>query len=156
MAVTPVFAISGGITKLSHTCFNWTNLMTLDPAHLLRFARRCLLVVLLLATPVLAGDPVPFSEESAASGAELFQRYCTECHGRDGRAEMDVISDATNLTEPGEYYNGASRDDMFRSIHDGAGVGMPPFSFQLQEQTDIWHLVNFIRSLWTAEQRETY
>jgi hypothetical protein len=69
---------------------------------------------------------------------------------------MDVISDATNLTEPDEYYNGASREAMFRSIHDGAGVGMPPFSFQLQEQADIWHLVNFIRSLWDAQQREAH
>lgn len=120
-----------------------------------RSGLRCWLqVACLVAAPALADDSVPYSEDSVAQGAILFQRYCTECHGRDGRAQMDVISDATNLTAPEEYYSGASRGEIYRSIHDGAGVGMPGFSFQLQEPAEIWHLVNFIRSLWTPQQRE--
>ncbi len=111
--------------------------------------------ICLVSASALADDPTPYSDSSVAQGATLFQRYCTECHGKDGRAQMDVISDATNLTAPEEYYSGTSREDMYRSIHDGAGVGMPGFSFQLQEQAEFWHLVNFIRSLWTPQQRES-
>jgi len=66
---------------------------------------------------------------------------------------MDVISDATDLTDPEAYYNGSTQDDMFVSIRDGAGVGMPPWNFQIKDEQDMWHLVNFIRSLWTTEQR---
>jgi len=102
---------------------------------------------------VQADDAVAYSEESAAQGAQLYQHFCTECHGKDGKALMDVISDATDLTDPEAYYNGSTREDMFRSISDGAGVGMPPWKSQFKNEQDMWHLVNFIRSLWTQEQR---
>ena len=106
------------------------------------------------AMPLQADDGVAYSDESAAKGAKLYQFFCTECHGRDGRALMDVISDATDLTDPEGYYNGSTREDMFRSISDGAGVGMPPWKSQFTDEQDMWHLVNFIRSLWTTEQRQ--
>jgi len=102
---------------------------------------------------VQADDAVAYSEESAAQGAQLYQHFCTECHGKDGKALKDVISDATDLTDPEAYYNGSTREDMFRSISDGAGVGMPPWKSQFKNEQDMWHLVNFIRSLWTQEQR---
>jgi len=40
---------------------------------------------------------------------------------------------------------------MFRSISEGAGVGMPPWKSQLKSEQEIWDLVNFIRSLWAEE-----
>jgi mono/diheme cytochrome c family protein len=111
------------------------------------------LVLLFLALPVAAENPVPYSDESVARGSVLYLRYCTECHGKDGRAQMDVISDATDLTDPEAYYNGTTGQDMFNSIRNGAGVGMPPWTMQIPDEADSWHLVNFIRSLWTQEQR---
>jgi len=42
----------------------------------------------------------PSTPESVQAGAQLYLHYCTACHGKDGRALMDVISDATDLTEP--------------------------------------------------------
>ncbi len=60
------------------------------------------------------------------------------------------------MTDPEAYYNGASQQDMFKSILNGAGVGMPPWNMQIKDQTDMWHLVNFIRSLWTQEQRDNF
>ncbi len=119
--------------------------------NLARLACTSLLVLGALSTR--ADNPVPYTDDSVASGAQLYLQYCTECHGKDGRALMDVISDATDLTDPEAYYNGSTEDDMFRSIHDGAGVGMPPWSHQIKDDRDMWHLVNFIRSLWTQEQR---
>jgi mono/diheme cytochrome c family protein len=109
---------------------------------------------LALTAPALA-NPVAYSEESIAAGAQLYQQFCTECHGKDGRAQMDVISDATNLTEPDEYYNGSTQQDIFTSIKNGAGVGMPPWSSQINDD-GTWNLVNFIRSLWTDEQRSAF
>ena len=37
---------------------------------------------------------------------------------------------------------------VFRSIRDGAGLAMPPFKTEVVAQDDLWHLVNFVRSLW--------
>jgi hypothetical protein len=30
---------------------------------------------------------------------------------------------------------------------------MPPFKSQFQKEEDLWHLVNFIRSLWPESMR---
>ncbi len=98
-------------------------------------------------------SPVSYSSASIAKGKALYLRYCTECHGADGKAQIDVIADATDLTEPEAYYSGTSEGEVFHSIRDGAGVAMPPFSFQIKEEVDIWHLVNFIRSLWPTDQQ---
>jgi mono/diheme cytochrome c family protein len=103
-----------------------------------------------------AANPVAPDAASVARGGQVFQQYCTECHGRDGKAQVDVISDATDLTEPEAYYSGASQDDIFNSISNGAGVAMPAWNVQISDETDIWHLVNFIRSLWTEEQRAAF
>ncbi len=104
----------------------------------------------------LAANPVASDAASVARGGQVFQQYCTECHGRDGKAQVDVISDATDLTDPEAYYSGASQDDIFNSISNGAGVAMPAWNVQIADETDIWHLVNFIRSLWTEEQRSAF
>jgi mono/diheme cytochrome c family protein len=97
---------------------------------------------------VIGAGPVSADEASVAQGAQLFQLYCTECHGRDGRAQMDVISDATDLTDPDAYYNGSTREDIYNSINNGAGVGMPAWRAQLGSDEKIWSLVDFIESLW--------
>jgi len=101
----------------------------------------------LLCTFQATANPAPTGEESVARGAQLFQQYCTECHGRDGRAQMDVISDATDLTDPDAYYSGSSEQEVFNSIANGAGVAMPAWRSQLGSDDAIWDLVNFIRSL---------
>ncbi len=125
----------------------------LTPGLLFKLGGAAALSMALIA-PIQA-NPVPYSEESIADGGQLYTQYCTECHGKDGRAQMDVISDATNLTEPAEYYNGSTQADIFNSIKNGAGVGMPPWSAQIKDD-DIWNLVNFVRSLWTEEQRSAF
>ena len=119
--------------------------------------RLALMVLFLVQTSApLASDPVPYDAVSIERGAQTYQRYCTECHGSDGRAQMDVISDATDLTDPDAYYNGSTLQDMYSSIAQGAGVGMPPFQAELKTEEAIWDLVNFIRSLWSEEQRSSH
>lgn len=98
-------------------------------------------------------SPVPFSKESIARGRATFARNCTACHGNDGKSEVDVVADATDLTEPKLWRSGTAEGEIFRSIRDGAGDTMPPFKSQLQKEEDLWHLVNFIRSLWPESTR---
>jgi mono/diheme cytochrome c family protein len=91
------------------------------------------------------------SADAVERGGRLFQQYCTECHGRDGRAQLDVIADATDLTLPAEYYNGSSDQDIYNSIANGAGVAMPAWRPVVGSDEAVWDLVYFVKSLW-AEQ----
>ena len=96
-------------------------------------------------------NPIPFSKQSIGRGRVIFKRMCTECHGPDGKGQMDVIADASDLTVPKRYYNGSTVGEIYASIKNGAGTNMPPFVDQLKKEDDLWHLVNFIQSLWADE-----
>jgi mono/diheme cytochrome c family protein len=98
-------------------------------------------------------SPVPYTKKSIAQGKTLFARACASCHGPDGKAQVDVVADATDLTAPQLYKSGASEGEIFRSIRDGAGETMPPFKTQISPESELWHLVNFTRSLWPESER---
>jgi mono/diheme cytochrome c family protein len=98
-------------------------------------------------------NPISFRKSSIARGRILFIRDCTECHGTDGKSQVDVIANATDLTEPKLWTSGTSEGEIFRSIRDGAGDAMPPFKPTIEDEKDMWHLVNFIRSLWPEPMR---
>jgi mono/diheme cytochrome c family protein len=78
---------------------------------------------------------------------------CTSCHGENGKAEGSLVADATDLTNPELYKSGTSEGEIFHSIRDGAGDQMPAFKSQIDSETDIWNLVNFVRSLWPESTR---
>ena len=98
-------------------------------------------------------NPVPYTKASIARGRLMYIRECTECHGMDGKSQVDVIANATDLTEPKFWKSGTSDGEIFRSIRDGAGDAMPPFSEKFEKAEDEWHLVNFLRSLWPDDKR---
>ena len=98
-------------------------------------------------------NPVPFTKKSIAAGRTTFLSTCSACHGPDGKAQIDVVADATDLTNPKAYKSGSSDGEIFRSIRDGAGETMPPFQTQLSGDTEIWNLVNYIHSLWPESMR---
>lgn len=93
-------------------------------------------------------NPIPYTRKSIAQGRSVFARYCTGCHGADGKATVDVVADATDLTDPKGYRDGSSDGEIYRSIRDGAGASMPSFKTQIDKDEDLWHLVNYIHSLW--------
>ena len=95
-----------------------------------------------------AQDRPPEDAAAIERGAQMYQQYCTECHGVDGRAQVDVIADATDLTQPDYYYNGSTDLDMFNSIANGAGVAMPAWRAQLGSDAAVWDLVYYIKTLW--------
>ena len=98
-------------------------------------------------------NPVAHTKKSVTRGKTLFARDCASCHGPDGKAQVDVVADATDLTSPKLYKSGWSEGEIYRSIRDGAGETMPSFKAQISDDQDLWHLVNFIRSLWPEAQR---
>jgi mono/diheme cytochrome c family protein len=98
-------------------------------------------------------SPVPFSKTSIARGKLLYTRACTECHGADGKSQVDVIANATDLTNPKAWRSGTSEGEIFRSIRDGAGEAMPPFAEKMPKEDDMWSLVNYLRSLWPESAR---
>lgn len=98
-------------------------------------------------------SPVAYTQKSIARGKTIYARFCTECHGVDGKAQIDVVANATNLTNPEKYLHGTTEGEIFRSLRDGAGVDMPPFKTMFKNEEDLWHMVNFIRSLWPEDKR---
>ena len=98
-------------------------------------------------------SPVPYNKKSITQGRSLFMRSCVGCHGADGKSQVDVVADATDLTDPKAWKNGISEGEIFRSIRDGQGASMPSFRTQIRNEEDLWHLVNFIRSLWPEAAR---
>jgi mono/diheme cytochrome c family protein len=98
-------------------------------------------------------SPVGYTKKSIDRGRVIFLQNCTSCHGENGKAEGSLIADATDLTTPSLYKSGTTEGEIFRSIRDGAGDQMPAFKSQLGSETDIWNLVNFIRSLWPEAMR---
>jgi mono/diheme cytochrome c family protein len=122
-------------------------------------------IILLLAALVLSGqdgklsagaakklkNPVPFTKKSISQGKDTFLRNCVGCHGDNGKALIDVVADATDLTDPKAFRDGTTDGEIFRSIRDGAGASMPSFKSQIEKEDDLWHLVNFIHSLWPSE-----
>lgn len=98
-------------------------------------------------------NPVPYSKKSIGQGRTTFARNCTGCHGNDGKSMVDVVADATDLTDPNGWRNGTTDGEIFRSIRDGAGASMPAFKSQISHEDDLWHLVNFVRSLWPEATR---
>jgi mono/diheme cytochrome c family protein len=100
-------------------------------------------------------SPVAYAKKSIDRGRVIFLQNCTMCHGENGKAEGSLVADATDLTSPKLYKSGSSEGEIFHSIRDGAGDQMPAFKSQLDSETDIWNLVNFIRSLWPESMRPT-
>lgn len=97
--------------------------------------------------------PVANTKKSIARGRVIFMQNCTSCHGENGKAEGSLVADATDLTSPQLYKSGTSEGEIFHSIRDGAGDQMPAFKSQLDNETDIWNLVNFVRGLWPESMR---
>lgn len=124
----------------------------MSPKYTLALMLRSLTFATCLFSSAVYAD-IPFSVESAEAGRALFMSNCTQCHGNDGKSHVDVISDATDLTEPDLYRNGATDADIISSIRDGVGGVMPEWGRVFKNTADIEHLKNFIKSLWPADQR---
>ena len=127
------------------------------------FFLRALLIGMLLAT--LAGrmammaqgnpeaarikNPVAASAGSIAAGKQVYQRYCATCHGTnaEGGSGSDISPPAPDLTDS-EWKHGSTDGEIFSVIKNGVppDLSMEPWGDRIKD-TDIWNVVNYVRSL---------
>jgi mono/diheme cytochrome c family protein len=96
-----------------------------------------------------AKNPVAPTAGSLGDGKRVYQRYCASCHGSNGEGGPgnDLIPAAPDLTDK-EWKHGSTDGEIFSVIKNGVPpeLNMVPFADQLND-TDIWNVVNYIRSL---------
>jgi mono/diheme cytochrome c family protein len=93
-------------------------------------------------------NPVKPTPESIAQGKKYYGYDCAMCHGVNGDGNGDVARD--EKLKLSDFRNPAALKDktdgeLFYIIKNGKGQ-MPPEGDRLKP-TDLWNLVNYIRSL---------
>ena len=101
-------------------------------------------------------NPVAATPESIASGKKLYEKFCMDCHGvsGDGVSQMAATmpegeAKPSNLIDD-QWDHGSTDGDIFVDIRDGVGGsgtmkglnGRPGVG-----PTEMWHMVNYVRSL---------
>jgi putative copper resistance protein D len=121
---------------------------------------------LLVALPPLSIDaypttyrrtPVPYQAISIATGGQLYAGHCASCHGvaghGDGPRAGELPNPPTNLT--GRHTLRHTAGDLFWWITNGFS-GSPEHAFKGRlSDEERWDLVNFVRTLGSAEQAGT-
>ena len=84
-------------------------------------------------------------------GKELFLRYCSGCHGEDGRGEAKTFRPNVGNLAVKKLMDQLPDEYLFTVIKNGgAAVGknaaMPAWQKQLVDQ-EIWEIVAFVRTL---------
>lgn len=90
----------------------------------------------------------PFEGDAQAerAGRQLFVRFnCYGCHG--GRAGGGM---GPSLRDPDWRY-GHSAGDIYSSIAEGRGMGMPAWGTRIPQQ-QIWQIVSYIQSINTGHE----
>ncbi len=92
-------------------------------------------------------NPVKPGPESLAKGKKLYGFDCAMCHGKDGDGKGDMATDMKNVTDftNPEALKNRTDGELFYVLRHGKGE-MPPEGDRAKDD-DIWHLVNYIRSL---------
>lgn len=99
------------------------------------------------AAPTPSGkNPVKPTAESQAHAKMLYARDCALCHGDngDGKNTMDLTME--DWTNPSSLAN-KTDSDLFASIRKGKGDKMPPEDVGRANDTEVWNLIIYIRTL---------
>ena len=109
----------------------------------------------------VVGTPIPMTSISVQRGHVKYQEGgCWECHGGGGKGDGEKAPELTDdnglllppadLTMPSSFKAGSTPDDLYRTILSGLdGGAMPAHERFKDNETDVWDLVNYIRSLST-------
>jgi mono/diheme cytochrome c family protein len=92
-------------------------------------------------------NPVKSSAESISSGKALWNQHCASCHGKTGKG--DGSKAAQLKTQPNDLaaasFQSLSDGNMYYKVAEGRG-DMPGFKKKLPDPTEIWDLVNYMRT----------
>lgn len=93
-------------------------------------------------------NPVASDKESISIGKSLYNQHCKSCHGKEGLGDGPK---AAQLDTPAGDFSAPE----FHEQNDGAllyksWIGrdeMPNFEKKIPDEEDVWHIVNFMRTL---------
>lgn len=113
-------------------------------------------LLLVIAQPGAAQEPVlPSAPPDSATGLELFETRCANCHGETGAGDGDLIGNLPAPPRPfdANYRRNSMPSQMYNQITNGnLQVGMPPFGPASQNaipEQNRWDLVGAVYSLAT-------
>ena len=99
-------------------------------------------------------NPIPADAESVSAGQKIYSKACMMCHGQTGKGDGPIAKTLKpEATKPSSLVDdqwdyGSTDGEMFVAIRDGIG---PKFEMKVQKgkisDQEIWHLVNYVRSL---------
>ena len=97
-------------------------------------------------------NPIESTSESVARGKELYDNYCSTCHGLQGGGNGPAAHGIS--TFPGQLWvwnNADSSEDgyLFWFITEG-GSDMPPWGVILSEN-ERWDVINYVKTLTKPE-----
>jgi mono/diheme cytochrome c family protein len=98
-------------------------------------------------------NPVKPAPESLAEGKRLFLLDCAMCHGKEADGKGDLVeilkTKLPNLRDPAALKN-RTDGELFYILKKGKGemVGEE----ERMTATQLWHMVNYVRSLAKAEE----
>ena len=93
-------------------------------------------------------NPTEATRESIATGRQRYVFSCRPCHGNRGQGDGDMSHAGgvpSNFTDD-VWQHGASDGEVFLVIKDGVSADMQSYKNQIPDE-DIWHLVNYVKSL---------
>jgi mono/diheme cytochrome c family protein len=95
-------------------------------------------------------NPVRATAASVTAGAAAYKKYCAFCHGVGAKGDGPLApkdSDPPDLTDA-MWVHGSTDGEIFTVIANGAGADTKMIAFKgKMPAQDIWHIVNFLRSL---------
>lgn len=116
------------------------------------FLLLCLAIIICLTTVdgVANGSIATYpAQNNKRPAAQLFKKYCTECHGADGRGQTKKgkYSHARDISDS-KWQDEVSDERIFNSIMNGRNIrgNMPAFSKEINDQ-EADALVTYVRQL---------
>ena len=98
-------------------------------------------------------NPIPADEASIAMGQQLYNVNCAVCHGEGGNGDGPMAQrfiDHPDARPPAvltaDQYVGLEDNFFYGVLVNGRPPWMPAFD-HLLEGEEMWHLINYIRSL---------
>lgn len=93
-------------------------------------------------------NPVKADATNLKEGRDLYSTHCQSCHGKKGKG--DGTKAAQLETSPGDFTTASFQKQtdgtIFYKITEGR-KDMPSFKKKIPEESDIWNVVNYVRSL---------
>lgn len=93
-------------------------------------------------------NPVKADATNLKEGRDLYATHCQSCHGKKGKG--DGTKAAQLETQSGDFTTAAAQKEtdgaLYYKITEGR-KDMPSFKKKIPEASDIWNVVNYVRTL---------